>query len=222
MSIAPEIKVPSLHSLVVASHFWRAQYWIRLRPASHRAASALNVGCYRSGAFAVVRLMTRSNFSEPFPDDVVFNAENPVTFHRRNIQRYARLLAGELTELERQYLHKRIAEEQAELERLQESQPQQAGVLIAAEDMGKGSGKQSKFLIRHFQERMPLWADGAGRSVRNLCRGPRGALIKIHEVLDRGFPRPRRLGTGRGSVWRMTRTPCRVLRSCSSESYVNL
>jgi hypothetical protein len=34
--------------------------------------------------------------------------------HRRNIQRYARLLAGELTELERQYLHKRIAEEHAE------------------------------------------------------------------------------------------------------------
>jgi hypothetical protein len=31
--------------------------------------------------------------------------------HRRNIQRYARLLAGELTELERQYVHKRIAEE---------------------------------------------------------------------------------------------------------------
>jgi hypothetical protein len=64
--------------------------------------------------------------------------------HRRNIQRYARLLATELTELERQYLHKRIAEEHAELERLQESQPQQAGVLIAAEDMGNGSGEQSK------------------------------------------------------------------------------
>jgi hypothetical protein len=37
-------------------------------------------------------------------------------------------------------LHKRIAEEHAELERLQESQPQQAGALTAAEDMGKGSG----------------------------------------------------------------------------------
>lgn len=37
--------------------------------------------------------------------------------HERNIQRYARLLATELTVLERQYLHKRIAEEQAELER---------------------------------------------------------------------------------------------------------
>ena len=35
----------------------------------------------------------------------------------RNIQRYSRLLATELTELERQYLHKRIAEEHAELER---------------------------------------------------------------------------------------------------------
>lgn len=37
--------------------------------------------------------------------------------HRRNIGRYCRLLATELTELERCYLHKRIAEEQAELER---------------------------------------------------------------------------------------------------------
>ena len=45
--------------------------------------------------------------------------------HRRNIQRYRRLLATELTEIERQYLHRRIAEEQAELERLQsEPQPQ--------------------------------------------------------------------------------------------------
>jgi hypothetical protein len=38
--------------------------------------------------------------------------------HRRNIQRYGRLLATELTDLERQYLHRRIAEEQAELEQL--------------------------------------------------------------------------------------------------------
>ena len=38
--------------------------------------------------------------------------------HRRNIERYCRLLATELTELERQYLHKRIAEEHAQLERL--------------------------------------------------------------------------------------------------------
>ena len=37
--------------------------------------------------------------------------------YERNIQRYCRLLATELTELERQYLHKRIAEERAELER---------------------------------------------------------------------------------------------------------
>ena len=42
--------------------------------------------------------------------------------HRRNIERYCRLLATELTDLERQYLHKRIAEEHAELERLKKSQ----------------------------------------------------------------------------------------------------
>ena len=37
--------------------------------------------------------------------------------HERNIQRHCRLLATEITELERQYLHKQIAEERAELER---------------------------------------------------------------------------------------------------------
>ena len=48
--------------------------------------------------------------------------------HRRNIQRYSRLLATSLSELERQYLHKRIADEQAELERweMQSSQSQHA------------------------------------------------------------------------------------------------
>jgi hypothetical protein len=40
--------------------------------------------------------------------------------HRRNIQRYRRLLATPLTDLERQYLHRRIAEEHAELERLEQ------------------------------------------------------------------------------------------------------
>jgi hypothetical protein len=39
--------------------------------------------------------------------------------HRQNIERYCRLLATELIELERQYLHKRIAEEYAQLDRLE-------------------------------------------------------------------------------------------------------
>jgi hypothetical protein len=43
--------------------------------------------------------------------------------HRRNIERYCRLLATELTDLERQYLHKRIAEEHVQLERFEKSQP---------------------------------------------------------------------------------------------------
>jgi hypothetical protein len=42
-----------------------------------------------------------------------------VRSHRRNIERYCRLLATELTDLERQYLHKRIAEEHAQLEQLE-------------------------------------------------------------------------------------------------------
>jgi len=48
-----------------------------------------------------------------------------VRVHRRNIQRYCRLLATELTDLERQYLHKRIAEEHAQLERLEKSKKEE-------------------------------------------------------------------------------------------------
>jgi len=41
---------------------------------------------------------------------------------RRNLERYCRLLATELTDLEREYLHKRIAEEHAQLKRLENRQ----------------------------------------------------------------------------------------------------
>ena len=37
--------------------------------------------------------------------------------HRRNIDRYSQLLAMDITELERKCLHRRIVEEQIELER---------------------------------------------------------------------------------------------------------
>ena len=50
--------------------------------------------------------------------------------HRRNIERHCRLLATELTDLERQYLHKRIAEEHAQLERLERSLGQQRSVVL--------------------------------------------------------------------------------------------
>jgi hypothetical protein len=40
---------------------------------------------------------------------------------QRNIERYCRLLATDLTELERHYLHKRIAEEHALLEQLEKA-----------------------------------------------------------------------------------------------------
>ncbi len=64
--------------------------------------------------------------------------------HRRNIERYCRLLATELTDLERQYLHKRIAEEQIQLERLEKSEAeQQTDVVVAAEALGKRSDGQS-------------------------------------------------------------------------------
>ena len=49
--------------------------------------------------------------------------------HRRNIERHCRLLATELTDLERQYLHKRIAEEHAQLERLEKSKEKQQAAM---------------------------------------------------------------------------------------------
>jgi hypothetical protein len=60
--------------------------------------------------------------------------------HRRNIQRCVTLLATELTELQRQYLHKRIAEERAELERLQGTQSDQAGAVIAQSPVAHAEG----------------------------------------------------------------------------------
>jgi 5-bromo-4-chloroindolyl phosphate hydrolysis protein len=44
--------------------------------------------------------------------------------HQQNIKRYCRLLATELTDLERQYLHKRIAEEHAQLKQLEKAASQ--------------------------------------------------------------------------------------------------
>jgi 5-bromo-4-chloroindolyl phosphate hydrolysis protein len=64
--------------------------------------------------------------------------------HRRNIDRYCRLLATELTDVERQYLHTRITEEHAQLERLEKSQGEQrTNVVTVAEVLGKSTAGQS-------------------------------------------------------------------------------
>jgi len=59
--------------------------------------------------------------------------------HRRNIERYCRLLATELTDLERQYLHKRIAEEHSQLERLEKTDTSRIHRSVRAPP-GAGSG----------------------------------------------------------------------------------
>jgi hypothetical protein len=59
--------------------------------------------------------------------------------HRQNIERYCRLLATELTDLERHYLHKRIAEEYAQLERLEKSEEKQQA---AVGSLKGGKGEQ--------------------------------------------------------------------------------
>jgi hypothetical protein len=84
--------------------------------------------------------------------------------HRQNIERYCRLLATELTDLERQYLHKRIAEEYAQLKRLGDSQTVTAirpsllnlviGAATEATDQEadaerNGGGREGALLYRH-------------------------------------------------------------------------
>ena len=51
--------------------------------------------------------------------------------HRRNIQRYRNLLQTSLTDLERQFVQKRLAEEQSNLESLANSLPNDFGGLKA-------------------------------------------------------------------------------------------
>ena len=63
--------------------------------------------------------------------------------YERNIQRYCRLLATELTELERQYLHKRIAEERAELERWSIPDQSENASNIAAQALSNKQDDQS-------------------------------------------------------------------------------
>ena len=58
--------------------------------------------------------------------------------HQSNLERYCRLLMTELTDLERQFLHKRIAEERLELDRLRaEADPQTAYAFVAAQVLAK-------------------------------------------------------------------------------------
>ena len=87
-------------------------------------------------------------------DDMMDLRTAQMLAHRRNIQRYGRLLATDLTDLERQYLHKRIAEEQVALDRLaiEDDQPPRrpqadvsatfaAAVLRKREDRGPDTGQ---------------------------------------------------------------------------------
>ena len=69
--------------------------------------------------------------------------------HERNIQRYYRLLATELTQVERQYLHKRIAEERAELERWSiQDQSEEASNVTAAQALSSKQDGQSSCSLR--------------------------------------------------------------------------
>jgi len=55
---------------------------------------------------------------------------------RNNIARYRRLLRTKLTDVERQYIEKRLAEEEAALESLTSSVP----AYIVAAELGRGAG----------------------------------------------------------------------------------
>ena len=73
---------------------------------THRIGAAANFSPQPQGFSDISKGMMMTDFTTA-----------KMLFHRRNIQRYGRLLATELTDLERQYA-KRIAEEHAQLESL--------------------------------------------------------------------------------------------------------
>ncbi len=67
--------------------------------------------------------------------------------HRADLDRYARLLATNLSELERQYIHRRVAEEHAALSRLEAQQSftrvsasADAATLVAAREAARRLG----------------------------------------------------------------------------------
>jgi hypothetical protein len=63
-----------------------------------------------------------------------------VETHRKNLDRYSRLLATELTAVEREYIHNRIAEERAELDRLLASQRQLTDEMVAVDQVPASNG----------------------------------------------------------------------------------
>jgi hypothetical protein len=67
---------------------------------------------------------------------------------QNNIDRYCRLLATELTDTERDYIHKRIAKERTDLERLvQAARSRDTGApdaFMAARALGKGGRNHSE------------------------------------------------------------------------------
>jgi len=79
------------------------------RVRASEAQSAL-LACWmsNSGASRTIRRAMKTDY---------LNAK--ILSHRANLQRYATLLATQLTELEREYLHKRIEEERAEVASLE-------------------------------------------------------------------------------------------------------
>jgi hypothetical protein len=67
---------------------------------------------------------------------------------QNNIDRYCRILATPLTDLERAFIHKRIAEERRELERLmahhEQSSPDSDIIVAASELRRAGGGNHSQ------------------------------------------------------------------------------
>ena len=76
--------------------------------AKERAACVLNESGLRSSNEGRAEVRIKTDY---------LNAK--ILSHRANLQRYAMLLATQLTELERKSLHKRIAEEHAEVVRVE-------------------------------------------------------------------------------------------------------
>ena len=77
--------------------------------------------------------------------------------HRANLQRYATLLATQLTELEREYLHKRIEEERAEVASLEFARAAEAAQAKETVTVPNPFPPHASPPVRRILELQPIW-----------------------------------------------------------------
>jgi hypothetical protein len=96
----------------------------------------------RQGVYHIAEMTPRAVWPEAasqVPTTTPDNLDDAlIVSHRRNIDRYCRLLATQLSKVEREFVHRRIAEERREMERVVERREKHAHMVDQAEKYSEG------------------------------------------------------------------------------------